>query len=137
MRTHIRVLAVLQIVYASIGLALGLGVLVLFGGIAAIVGVSASLDELIVAVPVLAIIGLLASSFLIVLSLPRLVAGIGLLRMRPWARVLTIIVSAFGCLDFPVGTALGGYGIWVLSHRDAAVLFTDGSVIGQPQAASV
>lgn len=137
MRTHIRVLAVLQIVYASIGLALGLGVLVIFSGIVAIVGVSASLDELIVAVPVLAVIGLLASSFLIVLSLPRLVAGIGLLRMRPWARVLTLIVSVFGCLDFPVGTALGGYGLWVLSHRDAAVLFAGETVLAQPQAASV
>jgi hypothetical protein len=128
---------VLQIVYASIGLALGLGVLAISGAVAVLVGASAPFGDLLVAVPVRALIGLVASSLLIVLSLPRLVAGIGLLRMRPWARVLTIIASVLGCLDFPFGTALGGYGIWVLSHRNATVLFEGEPTLGQPQTASI
>ncbi len=122
-RTHIRTLAVLQIIYASIGLAMALGVLMLFGGVAAIVGFSAPLDDLLVAVPVLTVIGAVGSLVLIVFSLPRLVAGIGLLRMRPWARVLTIVVSGLGLLDFPVGTGLGVYGLWVLTHSESSALF--------------
>jgi hypothetical protein len=123
MSSHVRALASLQIVYSSLGLLLGVSIFLLFGGIATIVGFSASLDDSMVAVPVLALIGGIAASLIIVLSLPRLIAGIGLLKHHNWARILTMIVSVIGLIDFPVGTALGGYGLWVLLHRDAAPLF--------------
>ena len=129
MTSHVRALAILQIVYASLGLLLGIGVFLLFGGIAAIVGVNAPLDDSMVAVPILALIGGIASSIIIVLSLPRLIAGIGLLKHQGWARILTMIVSVIGLVDIPVGTALGAYGLWVLMHRDTSPLF-------QPMAAN-
>lgn len=127
MSAHVRALAVLQIVYASLGLLLGVFVLLLFGGIAGIVGFSAPADESIVAVPVLAIIGGLASTVLITLSLPRLLAGIGLLYLRNWGRILTLIVSVVGLLDFPFGSALGIYALWVLTHRETQGLFSGGN----------
>lgn len=125
MAGHVRALAVLQIVYASLGLLVGVVVFLLFGGIAAIVGFNAPIDDSVIAVPVLALIGGLGSSILILLSLPRLIAGIGLLRHRNWARILTLVVSALGAFDFPVGTGLGVYGLWVLTHRDASPLFQE------------
>jgi hypothetical protein len=123
MASHVRALAILQIVYSSLGLLLGVMVWLFFGGIAAIVGFNASIDESMVAVPVLALIGGIASSILILLSLPRLIAGIGLLKFQNWGRTLTIVVSVLGLIDLPVGTALGIYGLWVLTHRDTAPLF--------------
>ena len=123
MTSHVRALAILQIVYASIGLLLGVLAFLVFGGIAAIVGLNAPIDESAIAVPVLTLIGSLAASLLILLSLPRLIAGVGLLQLRPWARILTIIVSVLGILEFPVGTAIGVYGLWVLTHKEGAVLF--------------
>ena len=123
METHIRVLAILQIVYASLGLLIAVGLLMLFGGTAAIVGIAASPSDSIVAVPILALIGTLTATFLAILSLPRLIAGIGLLKHRSWARILTIIVSIIGLLDFPVGTGLGIYGLWVLMTREGTALF--------------
>jgi hypothetical protein len=123
MTGHVRALAVLQIVYSALGLLLGVAVFMLFGGIAAVVGLSAPVDESLVAVPVLAIIGGVASTILILLSLPRFIAGIGLLTHRNWARILTLIVSVVGLIDFPVGTGLGIYGLWVMTHRDTSVLF--------------
>ena len=125
MTSHVRALAILQIVYASVGLLLGLVVAMLFGGIATLVGFSAPISDSVVAVPVLATIGGVASSILIMLSLPRLIAGIGLLKYRSWGRILTIIVSILGLIDFPVGTALGAYGLWVLLHRDTLALFDE------------
>jgi hypothetical protein len=125
MTGHVRALAVLQIVYASLGLVLGLVVFMLFGGIATIVGLSAPPSDSIVAVPILTVIGGIASSILIVLSLPRLVAGIGLLKYQNWARILTLVVSAVGLFDVPVGLVLGIYGLWVLTHRDTTPLFHD------------
>ena len=127
MQTHIRVLAVLQIVYASIGLLVSLLLLMLFGGAAAIVGFAAPPSDSIIAIPIIAIVATLAAGFFLVLSLPRLIAGIGLLYQRSWARTLTIVVSAIGLLDFPVGTALGIYGLWVMSTAESAALFDPGS----------
>ena len=123
MKTHVQVLAILQIVYASMGILLGIVVFLLFGGIASVVGISASIDESLVAVPVLTIIGGIASSVLILLSLPRLIAGIGLARFHNWGRILTFVVSIVGLIDFPIGTGLGIYGLWVLTHRDTLPLF--------------
>lgn len=129
MTTHVRVLAVLQIVYASLGLLLGVAVGLLFGGIATIVGFSAPIGDSVVAVPILATIGGVASSIIIMLSLPRLIAGIGLLKYRNWGRILTFVVSILGLIDFPFGTGLGVYALWVLLHRDTVPLFE-----GVPQA---
>jgi hypothetical protein len=132
MAGHVRVLAVLQIVYSSMGLLLGLVVFLLFGGIASIVGFSAPLDESLVAVPVLTIIGGVASSVLILLSLPRLIAGVGLLRFQNWGRILTFVVSVIGLIDFPIGTGLGIYGLWVMTHTDTRVLFEGAPEVAHP-----
>jgi hypothetical protein len=37
-----------------------------------------------------------------------------LLDRKPWARIYTIVVSAIWLLDFPIGTALSIYTLWVL-----------------------
>jgi len=123
MTGHVRALAILQIVYSSMGLLLGMFVFMLFGGIATIVGFSAPIDDSLVAVPVLTVIGGIASSVILLLSLPRLIAGIGLLKFQNWGRILTFVVSILGLIDFPLGTGLGIYALWVLTHRDTVVLF--------------
>jgi hypothetical protein len=123
MTQHIRILAILQIVYASLGILLGVGVFLLFGGIAGIVGISADSPDSLVAIPILAVIGGLASSVIIALSLPRLIAGMALYQFRNWGRILTLVVGVIGLLDFPIGTGLGIYALWVLTHRDAGPLF--------------
>ena len=130
MHAHIRTLAILQIVYASIGLLFGLGLLMIFGGAAAIVSFSADPSDSLVAVPVIALVGTFAAGFFIILSLPRLIAGIGLLKHRQWARILTIIVSAIGLFDVPFGLALGVYGFWVLLTREGAAPFEPPALAG-------
>ena len=118
MHTHIRVLAILQIVYASLGLLVAAFVLMIFGGIATVVGVSADIHDSLVAVPILAIIGSVGAGIIAILSLPRLIAGLGLLYEKEWARIFTMIVSIIGLVDVPVGTALGIYGLWVTTRYD-------------------
>jgi hypothetical protein len=43
-----------------------------------------------------------------------LVVAWGLLDRAPWARIYTIVVSVIWLLDFPLGTALSIYTLWVL-----------------------
>ena len=66
---------------------------------------------------------------LLALSLPGIIAGIGLLKFRPWSRVLTIVLSALNLMNFPFGTILGIYGLWVMLSDEGSRLFLQPPVI--------
>ena len=76
-----------------------------------------------IAVPVLVTIGTVVAGFLALLSIPGLIAGWGLLYFKPWARILTIVLSALHILNVPFGTALSIYGFWVLLSEEGSRLF--------------
>jgi hypothetical protein len=61
--------------------------------------------------------------FLAVLGLPGLIAGIGLLKRKNWGRIVAIVVSFLNLLNFPLGTLLGGYSLWVLFQEAASTYF--------------
>ena len=61
--------------------------------------------------------------FILVMSIPDIIAGIGLLERRPWARILGIILCILGLLHFPLGTIVGVYGLWVLFSPETEALF--------------
>jgi len=125
MRDHVRILAYLHIVFGALGMTAAVIVLFVFGGIAGIVGAanSGNPEASHVAMPIIAIIGLAISVGVLLLSLPGIIAGFGLLRFRPWARLLMIVLSALNLLSIPIGTALGVYGLWVLMQPETERLF--------------
>ena len=125
METHVKVVAWLYLVFGGLGVATGLLVWGVFGGLAGIVGMSGDRDAE-VAVPILGLIGTLIFGFLFVVSLPSVIAGWGLLQRQEWARILTIILSALNLVAFPIGTALGAYGLYVLLNNQTAPLFARG-----------
>ena len=57
---------------------------------------------------------------MLVLSLPGIIAGVGLLKFRPWARIVTIVLSALNLMNIPFGTILGVYGLWVMLSDDGS-----------------
>ena len=122
MADHIKIVAILHIVLGSLTILGGLAVLTIFGGIATIIGASGSANAL-PAVPIVGGIGGIIFLVLCVLGVPGVIAGIGLLKFRPWARVLGIIISAVDLIHIPFGTALGIYGLWALLSRDSEQLF--------------
>ena len=73
--------------------------------------------------PILSIVGTWTALFLTVLALPGLIAGIGLLKRQMWGRVLAIIVAFFGLINFPIGTAISLYALFVLLQNAAADYF--------------
>ena len=124
MHTHVRTLGILHIVFGSLGVCLGLGFMLLFGGIASIVGIANPGDEeAMMAIPILGIIGTLIFAVTLLLSLPGIIAGIGLLGYKEWARILTIVLSCLHILNIPFGTALGVYGLWVLFSPESVAIF--------------
>jgi hypothetical protein len=127
MRDHVRILAILHIVFGSLGIAAALIVLLVFGSLAGVVGISANTADAnrAAGMAVLGGIGVLVFVIILVLSVPGVIAGIGLLKFRPWSRMLTIVLSALDLLNVPFGTALGIYGLWVLLSPPGEALFRD------------
>lgn len=123
MQQHVKILAILHIVLSSLGILAGLVVLVTFGGLGAFLGMSdQSPDNY--AGTVLGLIAFVVMIVVFCVSIPGLIAGIGLLNYRPWARILTIIISVVELPGFPLHTALGIYGLWVLLSNEGAAMFS-------------
>jgi hypothetical protein len=72
---------------------------------------------------VLSIMGTAFGGLMLVLGLPGVIAGYGLLKHRPWARTLAIVLGVLGLVNFPVGTAIGIYTLLVLLQRSANDFF--------------
>ncbi len=123
MQQHVKILAVLHIVLGGLGLLAALIVMAIFGGLAGLVHFSDSGQDGVLAGSVLGLIGAVVVSVVLLVSLPGLIAGIGLLTFQPWARILTIVLSAIELPAFPFHTALGVYGLWVLLSNEGTALF--------------
>jgi hypothetical protein len=121
METHVKVLAWLYIIFGILGTLFGLGLMTLLS----VIGVAnaASDPDAWMALPILGFTGAALGAFMLLLSLPGIIAGIGLLKYRPWARILTIVLSALNLMNLPFGTAVGVYGLWVMLSDEGARLF--------------
>ena len=129
MQQHVKIFAILNIVLGGLGMLAGVVVLLVFGGIAGLVPFTGDSDAM-VGSAVITLIGGVIMAVVLVLSLPMLIAGIGLLNFRPWARILAIVVCAFHLLGFPFGTAYAVYGMWVLLSQQGAALFRPSATPG-------
>jgi hypothetical protein len=123
MATHVKVLGVLHIVISACGIFLAFFLILVFGSAGGIVGASADAEGAAIAVPIIGLTGIGLVSFILLTSIPGLIAGWGLLKFRPWARILGIVVSIFALFAIPIGTIIGVYGLWVLLNKDTERLF--------------
>jgi hypothetical protein len=72
------------------------------------------------------VLGVLGTAFgllMVILGLPGMLAGYGLLKHKPWARVLALVLGVLGLVNFPVGTAIGIYTLIVLTQHAASEYF--------------
>ena len=126
MENHVKILAILHIVFGALGLLAALVCLALFGVITGVIQnavESNGAPDAQLAVPVVGIVGAIIVVLIVVFSLPGIVTGIGLLHYREWARILGIVLAAISLPGVPFGTALGVYGLWVLLNAETVRLF--------------
>ena len=125
MEGHVRFLAILNIVFGSLGLLAGIGVFMLLGSIGAIGAVvgSASDANAFMVLPIMGAIGGLVFMIILIFSAPQIIGGIGLLKGQPWARILMIVLSAINLISVPIGTVTGAYGLWVLLNEETTRMF--------------
>jgi hypothetical protein len=135
MREHIRILGILNIIMGCLTAFAGVAVLLIMGGMAGIITASAGdYDDKVAAAPIVAGIGIAVAIFLLILSAPALIGGWGLLKFRPWSRIVMIILSIFHLFHVPLGTALGVYGIWVLFNEESRRILESGGQMYVPAA---
>jgi len=116
MDKHVRILGWLFLVYHAIGVVAGFGIFFLLAGIGIVSGE-------VQAAGILTVIGLVISIMLIALSAPGIVAGVGLLARKRWARIVAIVLGVLHLFEFPFGTAVGAYTLWVLMNADVQADF--------------
>ena len=61
---------------------------------------------------------------LLLLAIPYIIAGVGLTRLKAWARPAAMIVLTCGLANFPFGTALSVYALSVLLSEEADEVFS-------------
>ena len=122
MDTHIKVLGWLYIILGALGiLSAAIVFLAVFGG-----GLLSGDRQ---AIAITSIVATVISAIVLLFSLPGVIVGAGLLRYRPWARVLALVLGILNLPGFPVGTILGGYALWVLLTDEGARYFEAGPQI--------
>src|SRR5689334_19350007 len=116
LQQHVQILGWLLMVSNAVFLGIGAFVFVLLTSIGAVSG-----DQ--TAWAVLSVVGTSVGLLLALLALPGMAAGYGLLKGRSWGRVLAIVVAILSLLNFPIGTAIGVYALWVLLQSAATSYF--------------
>lgn len=116
MQTNVKVLGWLHIVLGILGLLIGCFVVAIMMSAGLFSG-----DR--TAIGVLTIIATIGVALTMLFSAPGIVAGIGLLQYRSWARVLALVLAFFNLLAIPHGTVFGVYTLISLLNTDAAALF--------------
>jgi tetrahydromethanopterin S-methyltransferase subunit D len=116
LQQHVTILGWLYLVSHAIFLVIGAFVFLLLVGIAPVTGDPEPMW-------ILTLVGTSVGLLMAALGLPGLLAGYGLLTRKPSARVLAIVVGILSLVNFPVGTAIGIYTVWVLTQPTATEYF--------------
>ncbi len=157
MEKHITIVAVLSIVFGTIGILIGIIAFVAIAGGGLISGdpeamfaggglISGDPEAMFAggglisqdpaAMNVTGIVGTAVWGFFMLVSVPEVIAGIGLLKRRSWARILALILAIPNLMNIPIGTAIGIYVIWVLLNDETFKLFAQASEIRKKEQAA-
>jgi len=123
MATHVKVLAILFIIWGALELLAGTLGSLLLGGLATAARASDDANA-IFGSTILGLTGVALLIFTIVTGIPSVICGIGLLKHKRWARILGIVLAALTVIHFPIGTAFGIYALYVFFQKDTEALLT-------------
>lgn len=122
MATHVKVLASFFVVIAVLLLAGAFFLPLILGLVGSVVSSSNEPDAATVGA-FLGLTGAVLSMVLVCMALPYGICAYGLFKLRPWARIMAIIMSAIALTSVPFGTLLGIYGLIVLFQKQTEQLF--------------
>ncbi|MEW5984016.1 MAG: hypothetical protein AB1806_16810 [Acidobacteriota bacterium] len=133
---HIDVLGVLYLFWGLLALVASVAVLVQAVGAVVFIAEAARTGRTIgLAAGLTAVLFLLFGAAALLWGMAHAIAGRGMRRQRPWARLLALALAVVNLFFLPFGTALAVYAFWVLLGAETRRLF-DPAGPGRPSAAS-
>jgi len=117
MDKHVTFVAVINIAFGFLGIFLAFFLFVVLIG----AGIISQDPE---AMKITSIVGIAIAFFLLMTSIPEVIGGFGLMKRKPWARVLVLIIACLDLLIIPIGTLIGIYELWVLLNEETVKLFS-------------
>ena len=126
MKKHIELLGILHIIYHSLGMIIFMAVLAIMEGNFIVPWRDIAVKEIAIIVRIYGLLTIGLSFLFLLISITGIIAGIGLLRVRPWGRILALIIGFIALMRIPFGTALGIYTIWALMNDETIKLFEAG-----------
>jgi hypothetical protein len=123
MKSHITVVGILFIFFGVMGLfgACCLLLVLIGPGLIPLFAEGEGIPALI-----LTTLAIILATMAVLFSIPDLIAGIGIIQMRPWARILGLILAVLSLINlaaFPLSTIFGVYALWVLLKDESVALF--------------
>lgn len=122
MATHVKVIAALYFVFAGLCLLGALFSSVVLTILAGVVSQSGEHDAQ-TGAAVLGVSAVMISTVLVLFAIPFIIAGWGLLKFRPWARIMGIVLGVLCLIHIPFGTMLGIYALVILFKKETEALF--------------
>lgn len=122
MATHVKVIAAIFLfigVLWAVFMVLGPAILATLAGV---VSTSGEPDAA-VGATILGFAGVAVTLFAGMLAAAFLITAFGLFKLKPWARIVGIIMAAICLTSFPFGTAFGIYALIILFKKDTEALF--------------
>ena len=122
MAQHVKVIGALCIVFGAIYAIIAVFGSVVLAFLANFVGSSGETDAELGATA-LGFAGVALTIVLGFFAAAYLVTGWGLLKLKPWARIVGIIVAVLSLTKFPLGTAFGIYALVIFFRKETEALF--------------
>ncbi|MBN1163113.1 MAG: hypothetical protein JXB45_00905 [Candidatus Krumholzibacteriota bacterium] len=119
MDQHVTILGAIHIAWSAMGIVTAL---IIFTAVAGGGFLSGDIEVMAITTTIGSAVGLL----LLIISLPGLIAGVGLIKRRSWARILALVVGFLNLTSVPFGTILGIYTIWVCLSEETKRLLVSG-----------
>lgn len=113
-RDHNRLLSIFFMIIGGLSLFGGLVFALIYGGLGVFILTSAPKPDARTAGAVFTVIGLVFGLIMTALSILFFLAGWRMYKENPAGRTLGMVASILCLMNFPLGTALGIYGIWFL-----------------------
>jgi hypothetical protein len=116
MESHKRILGILYIISGALLIIAMIFLSALFSVFLPVILEHSNADDQWILEWIVPFIQLIAVIIVLLFAIPSLIAGWGLLNKQKWALTLALILGCFKLFNFPIGTALGIYTIWVYAE---------------------
>jgi len=120
--THVKVIAAIFLVFGALWAVITVLGPAILATIAGVVSTSGDPDAA-VGATILGFAGVAVTVFAGTLAVAFLLTAWGLFKLKPWARILGIVMAVLCLFNFPFGTAFGIYALIILFKKETEALF--------------